>query len=89
LLLAFLMTFVLVGCSKPGVSKSNYDKVENGMTLAEVEEILGTGKKGSSVAGAVGELSGKGAAYVWEDGDKKITVFFKDDKVVKKAQVGL
>lgn len=89
LLAGLLMASLIVGCGKPGVSKSNYDKIEDGMSLAEVEKILGPGEKGASVAGTIGELVGQGAAYVWEEGDKKITVVFKDDKVVSKSQVGL
>ena len=86
---AFLMVLVIAGCSKSGVSKDNYDKIENGMTLAEVEKILGPDKKGASGAATLGGLTGKGATYVWEAGDKKITVAFKDDKVVSKSQIGL
>ena len=89
LLVGLSMVLLISGCSKPGVSKSNFDKVEDGMSLADVEDILGADKKGASGAGKLGELAGKGASYVWEDGDKKITVVFKDDKVVSKAQVGL
>jgi hypothetical protein len=89
LVAAFLLTFVVVGCSKPGVSKEGFDKVEKGMTLAQVEKILGTEKKGGEASGALGKLAGSGATYVWEDGDKKITVVFKDGKVETKAAVGL
>lgn len=86
---AFIMTFAVVGCSKAGVSKENLDKVKVGMTLAEVEKILGTEKKGVEGSGALGGITGAGKAYVWEDGDKKITVTFKDGKVLKSAAIGL
>ncbi len=88
-MVTFLLTFAIAGCSKPGVTKEGFDKIENGMTLAEVEKILGSDKKGGKVAGGIGDLAGAGSAHVWEDGDKKITVTFKDDKVTDKAQVGL
>ncbi len=87
--LGSLSLFLAAGCSgAKGVSQSNFEKIENGMTLSQVEAILGEGKEGASVAGAIGEMAGQGAAYVWEDGDKKITVMFKDDKVVSKTKVG-
>ena len=35
------------GCGK-GISKNNYDKVNNGMTEAEVESILGKGEEQAS-----------------------------------------
>jgi len=86
---AFLLTFVIAGCSKPGVSKESFDKVENGMTLAEVEKILGGEKKGIEASGVLGKLAGTSASYVWKDGDKKIVVAFNDGKVISKTPVGL
>jgi hypothetical protein len=78
---------MLVGCGSK-VSKSNYDKIETGMTMEEVEGILGSGEKASAGV-SVGGLEVTGAVYEWTDGDKTITVVFKDDKVVSKTQTGL
>jgi len=89
LLMGCVLGAMLTGCGKPGLTKDNYDKISDGMTLAQVEKLLGPGKKGGSIAGAIGEIAGQGAAYLWEDGDKKITVVFKDDKVISKTQIGL
>ena len=77
----------LVGCSK--ITKENYDKIETGMTLAEVEGILGKGTEKAGIAGAVGDLTGAGKVMTWGDEEKSITVTFANDKVTVKAQNGL
>lgn len=82
-MVAFLAV-VVTGCSK--VTKSNYDKIETGMTKADVEKILGSGtaEKGAGV----GDLTG--SVVKWEKNeDTWITVTFANDKVVTKAQGGL
>ena len=98
---AFLLTLCLLlpGCKKSKVTKENFDKITNGMTLDQVEDILGKGEKetgdGSNVAAQVGiDVSGPpsnpGAdTYVWEKGNKKITVHFMNKKVANKQQSGL
>ena len=86
LLLCLLAAFVLagpIGCAGK-VSKSNYDKITDGMTTAEVEKILGQGEKASAGV-SVGNINVTGDVYVWKDGDKEITVVFKDGKVVGKS----
>jgi len=84
LLVAGLATTFVVGCGGK-VSKSNYDKIENGMTVEEVKDILGEPAK--TTGGGVGALSGK--VMTWEDGDKQIVVTFANDKVTLKSQTGL
>jgi hypothetical protein len=44
---ALLVTLCLFvgGCQKSKLTKANYDKIKDGMTLAEVEAILGKGEK--------------------------------------------
>ncbi len=88
-LAAFILTIAVAGCSKPGVSKANFDKVKNGMTLVEVQKILGEGKKGISITSTFGKLVGQGTTYVWEKDDIKISIIFKDDKVISKNALGL
>ena len=82
-----LMLLFFSGCSK--VSQSNYDKIENGMTVSQVEAILGKGKEESSVGGAIGNLAGSAKVITWGDDKKSITVTFVNDKVTLKAQKGL
>ena len=85
LMLGLILLF-LSGCGK--VSKSNYDKIENGMTVSQVEGILGKGKE-AGAAGAIGNLTGSVKVITWGDDKKSITVTFVNDKVTLKAQKGL
>ena len=87
------------GCGKNKVSKANFDKITDGMSLAEVEGILGKGTKdegdGSNVAGQFGvAVDGGGMPagmeiYKWEKGTKEITVVFVKGKVQSKRPSGL
>jgi len=87
MVLALVCVFV-VGCGSK-VSKDNYDKVAVGMSVADVEAILGKGTEDASGAGSIGKLSGSGKIMTWTDGEKSITVTFLNDKVSVKAQKGL
>jgi len=88
LLAVSLLLGTLAGCSSK-VSKGNYDKIKTGMTLAEVEDILGKGTEKAGIGGAIGDITGSGKVLTWVDGEKKITVTFANDKVVTKVQEGL
>jgi hypothetical protein len=92
------LCLALTGCNESKVTKANFDKIKNGMTLKEVQAILGEGSRqgdGSLVANQVGvDLSGGAPPssttdYVWENGKKKITITFSMDKVVGKTSSGL
>jgi hypothetical protein len=91
-----LLGLVSAGC-KSKVTKDNYDKIVEGMTLKEVENILGEGKQqsdGSGVAAQVGvNLQGAGGggnaqAFVWESDNAKITVYFVNGAVKTKTKTG-
>jgi hypothetical protein len=83
------LTMVLLGGCGSKVSKSNYDKVTNGMTQAQVEKLLGEGTEKAGGGGAIGAIAGSGKVMTWTDGDKSITVTFVNGKVAMKAQQGL
>lgn len=76
-----------IGCTK--VSKENYEKVQSGMSLSEVEGILGKGTEKAGLGGAIGNLSGSAKILTWGDDEKSITITFANDKVVAKAATGL
>ncbi|MCI0464611.1 MAG: outer membrane protein assembly factor BamE [Gemmataceae bacterium] len=59
--LAFVITDALLG-SRPGVTEANVRRIRAGMTLQEVEAILG--EPGRIVAGG-GTLSGWTTVYSW------------------------
>jgi hypothetical protein len=98
-LLAFCL--IVAGCGKDKITKGNFDKINNDMTLKEVEAILGEGTSqggdGANVAAQFGvDVSGGVQAsapstvdYVWEKGSKSITVTFKGGKVINKKSSGL
>jgi len=87
LLLVGLMLGGLVGCAK--VTKGNYDKIQNGMTLSEVEGILGKGVEKAGGSGAIGNLAGSGKIITWGGDNKFISITFVNDKVTLKVAKGL
>ena len=81
LLFPFIAAALLVGCSHK-ISQSNFDKVKEGMTKAEVVAILGEPKE-TEVVGKTNNVDIMGP--VWEgDGYKITAVFSADDKLQTK-----
>ncbi len=95
-----MLSLTGAGC-KNKITKDNFDKIENGMSLQEVERILGPGTPvggdGSGVAAQVGVDVGGGLGgrpsplteYTWESGGNSITVGIMRDKVVAKRKSGI
>ena len=87
---------LLAGCAE-AVSDENYEAVTQGMTLDEVERILGAGEQqtsgGVDVSGA-GVMSGSNDSsssrqvYLWKAEGKQIIITFKDGKVASKNKTG-
>jgi hypothetical protein len=98
-----VIALAVPGCGNPKINKANFEKVTVGMTLKEVEDILGPGAKqsqgdGSNVGGQFGidpTMGGtpstrQGDMYVWESGAKKITIYMDlAGKVATKQASGL
>ena len=101
MLAKFSVIIVLVGCAGVAgcagiadyvgstVTQANYDKIENGMTLAEVEAILGKGEEQASSNFGGGGISMEGKAMVWQNRNEIISVVFLNGEVMSKAQMGL
>jgi hypothetical protein len=95
--LILLVCLLLPSCQSK-VNKANFDKVKEGMSLEEVEKILGKGSKetgdGSNVAGQFGvaipsvPTSGGGDVYTWESTSNTIRLTFRDGKLVHKQATG-
>lgn len=94
-LAAAVAAFVLSGCGG-GVDDDTYAKINNGMSLSKVEDLLGSGEEQTS--GGTG-ISSSGLAtgnttpanqktILWKDGSKQIIVEFKDGAVVSKRKIG-
>lgn len=60
--------------SNPRVTWENYNRLNNQMTLSEVEEILGKADQTQQKNGKVG--------YRWSNADEHITIEFRGDKMV-------
>ena len=93
-ILALLVCLTLVGCGSK-VTMTNYERIEDGMSLAEVEGILGKGTEQSSSnvpgvsAGGISIPGASSKAMVWKNGNNVISVMFLNDKVMSKTQMGL
>jgi hypothetical protein len=77
--------------AKGGLTMAKFDRLEKGMTYAEVVEIIGS--EGTKTGG-MGDKEKTGFAieiYKWTESgsDREITVFFKDEKLDTKFQFGL
>jgi outer membrane protein assembly factor BamE (lipoprotein component of BamABCDE complex) len=71
--------FFLVACGSR-INQDNFDKIQTGMTLAQVKVILGNPTESSSVDVAVFS----GTVSKWKAGDVTITIQFVNGKVVAK-----
>lgn len=70
------------------VTQSNYDKIQTGMSLVEVEAILGKGNQQASSGESFGGIMMNAKGVVWQDGSKIITVMFMNNEVQSKSQMG-
>ena len=74
-----LVALTLVGCGSR-INQDNFEKVQTGMTMAQVKVILGNPTESSSVDVAVFS----GTVSKWQAGDLTITIQFVNSKVVAK-----
>jgi len=96
----FLLCLAIPACTgNANLTKANVDKIKPGMTLTEVEAVLGKGdsesgldlSEGSSAAGALGVTTLSAAPsrsssikwMRWGDDSKFIRIGFQGDKVAK------
>ena len=87
------------GCSQSNssgskVSHSNYDKIKEGMTEAEVKSILGAPSNETSASVSrtdpkTGTTAQSNSQMSWGDGKRSITIDFTDGNVTGKKQEGL
>lgn len=80
---------LLTSCSdkeETKITKEMYDNIEIGMTIDEVEEVLGKGEENAKSEAAGTIISSM--QWVNKDGGN-IQIMFQDGKVDTKAQAGL
>ena len=64
--------------TEKGVSRDNYNRIKDGMTMKKVEAILGPGKEVSSSGGVT--------TYSWQDNEfNTISILFQKGKVKSKS----
>ncbi len=93
--IAMLFAAVLLACvvaCDSKVTAENYEKIETGMTMGQVQGILGKGEvqnvSGMSISGGgVASRSGPSSqvTWTWRDRNIDISVTFDNGKVVSKA----
>ena len=92
-----LAAMIVVGCESK-LTPENYASIKPGMTLAQVQRLLGSSgdedssPSGMSIsdAGIAGSSGGSNERiFVWKEDGVTITVVFKDDIVVESRQTGL
>jgi SmpA/OmlA family protein len=91
LALAAPMVLFFAGCGGGGgVNEKNYDKVNPGMTEAEVEKVLGKPSNKSPDRDFATTIppGGKAVVYLNKEGDKSITVIYVGGKMTDKTQSG-
>lgn len=97
-----LVCLLALGACGPTLTQETFDQVQVGMTLEQVEEVLGgpgekevAGGFGATSAGITTYTSSEGLSeqvYVWKErarGGVEVIVKFKDGKVVTKWHRGL
>ena len=84
------LSIFLVSCSGK-LNKDNYEKISNGMSVSQVESVLGKGESQASSNVDLGEYGGNISSEVmtWQSGTKVISITFSNGKVMAKAQNGL
>lgn len=72
------------------ITKANYERIQKGMTLAEVEAILGKTSMSEDLVKEGMESQMPAYTLLWKaDGFKLITIAFANGKVTEKSQLGL
>jgi hypothetical protein len=75
-----LGVFCLAACTPSRINQENYEKIQTGMTLAQVQAILGEPTEASSLDMAVFS----GTVSKWKAGDVTISIQFVNGMVVAK-----
>ncbi len=77
----------VAGCSK--ITRDNYDKIQVGMSLVEVQKILGETQEKSGGGMSLGAVEVSGETLIWRDDKRTITIVFLNKQVMLKSEVGL
>ena len=76
------------GCAENRLTMENYARIEEGMSLREVESVLGTGKKkGGGLS--IGSFDASAYEVIWGDKERFIAITLVNDEVMTKVHRGL
>ncbi len=78
--LSVLICLSLGSCAGSKINQENFEKIQTGMTLSQVQDILGEATESSSLDVSVVS----GTVSKWKAGDITITIQFVNGKVVAK-----
>lgn len=91
------IALALAGCGAE-INQETYDQIANGMSLSDVERILGgpgqeqfgMGISSSGLLGSSAEKPTSTQTFVWKSssGRAEIVVTFRDGKVIERAKSG-
>ncbi len=83
-----LISLVTSGCAESRLTMENYARIEEGMSLREVESVLGTGKKkGGGLS--IGSFDASAYEIIWGDKERFIAITLVNDEVMTKVHRGL
>jgi hypothetical protein len=85
---AFLVLASLFGCATQ-VNRENYERIETGMSAADVEKILGKPSETHGGGAGFSRFLVEKETRTWKSGDKTITVEFGNGTVAYKRQENL
>lgn len=72
--LAGVIVFHIHQTSRPGITRANLSRVKPGMTLAQVEEILGERSLFTTI-----HIGGQGSMAIWNRDTLSVTVVFDEE----------
>jgi len=83
-----LCVFFVIGCSNPNVTIANFQRIERGMTRADVIQIMGKPDDEDSGGGGIAGFVRTGSKLKWRSGGRKIIVAFVENEVLLKLKKG-
>ena len=84
---ALLLCLCLSACTDH-LTGENFAKLKGGMTLEEVEAILGSGTALSESSARMEKAGLAGGKYEWRSGEKVVRVTFENGRLRKRARSG-
>jgi hypothetical protein len=88
---ALAVTLVLaatLGACSHQLTVENYDALKAGMTLEQVEALLGSGELVEGGSAAMDRAGVSGGKFRWTEGDREVTVHFFEGRLRSRTKYG-